>query len=657
MLVAQNARHHGDAREQRSRRQRFASSARPPSSARARTIHGSRWRSAIPRKAVRLAAARTLATLDDPAAAPALASGLASSDVELVGASARGLAASFRQLGQPECDALAVALVRVQADASAAPALVQIARAFAACDAADTEPTLRALLAAHEDAALAGLGRLARSRKKLQRATMVALLDRAAPSGQLRRAHRRLPRAPRTGAVDLGPRRARPWPDRGRRPWPPRASSRSSALVPASRSRPWPNRTTPRASRPCAPSRNKGAEPVFARVLGSLAHKPDEAPAAWAVSPRGATFAQVLGLAPAVVDSDALRSLLETTAGLDGVSSRLDGIRCDAATRIAKSAFDSAPMMHCAPEGSLRFELARLTALERSPFRGGRLPHFEALLQSAQVRVREAALAVLPAHPEALGAPWALAATVRALGSEHAGEVITALEVVAKLPDARTPDLAAAFHRGGHARMARRRRRAVRGLAHDRPGRSGSPGRRSWPARSRVTPRSRCDVWHVKSCKMHRPARPLTGVFPPAPDAGATITVQTTAGALVLHLDRGAAPTSVATITKLARAGFYDHVEMHRVVPGFVVQFGDPEADGYGGAGGILLHETSDNSFGPLRIGLAHAGFDTASSQLFVTTGPARHLDGDYTWIGTATGPWQDVVQGDLVTGVQIDPE
>ncbi|RYZ66558.1 MAG: hypothetical protein EOP08_04650, partial [Proteobacteria bacterium] len=68
-------------------------------------------------------------------------------------------------------------------------------------------------------------------------------------------------------------------------------------------------------------------------------------------------------------------------------------------------------------------------------------------------------------------------------------------------------------------------------------------------------------------------------------------------------------------------------------------------------------HEPSEGSFGPLRVGLAHAGYDTASSQLFVTTGPAAHLDGDYTWLGEAEGPWQDLVLGDLVSGVKITQE
>ena len=58
-------------------------------------------------------------------------------------------------------------------------------------------------------------------------------------------------------------------------------------------------------------------------------------------------------------------------------------------------AIDSAPLIHCAPEGSLRYQLARLTSLVRSPIQAGRQPHFEALLQSAELRVREAALGAL----------------------------------------------------------------------------------------------------------------------------------------------------------------------------------------------------------------------------------------------------------------------
>jgi cyclophilin family peptidyl-prolyl cis-trans isomerase len=614
---------------------------------------------ADPSAEARHAAAAALGTMDEPEATAALVSALASSDLELVRASARGLAVSFRKLAAPDCDALAIALVRLQ-NAQNEPALEQVARALGTCESVDAEAMLRNLLASHEDAALAGLGRLARSRKKLQTATQGALLDRAL-GAESTAAHTLAclePMARVPWSADLGARvlgatlppavtSARIYGQLG-------ATAQLEALAagedPALEAR----AARFEALRALAKA---AKEPAFVRVLATAARKPEETPATWAESPRGALFAQVLGLAPAQVDSAGLQALLSDAAALDGPpSSRLDHIRCESATRIAKSAFDSAHMVHCAREGSLAFSLARLVSLERSPLRGGRLPHFEALLQSTHLRVREAALAVIATHPEALASTWGLAAVVRALGSAHAGEVIAALEVAEKLPATRTPDLSAAFAAAAARPWPPDAAELFEALL--KAGRD-----RHFPATATLARSLACHAAQpvrklAREIVQDAPAcTALVGVFPPAPPGGTTIVLRTTAGALTLRLDKSVAPASAATIARLAREGFYAHVEMHRVVPGFVVQFGDPEADGYGGGGGILLHEASDNSFAPLRIGLAHAGFDTASSQLFVTTGPARHLDGDYTWLGTAEGPWQDVVQGDVVTSVQIAQE
>ncbi len=610
---------------------------------------------------VRQAAASALATIDDPAASAALVQALASSDVALVSASARGLSISFRQLGLAECGALAVALARMQTNATAQPALVPLARGLGGCDSAQAEPMLRALLLVDEPAALAGLGRLARTRNQLQHASMDALLDCASradrPEEHAVACLEPLSHAPFTPELSARV-LARSWPVAvitarvlaqlgvaARQPLEALADQDDPAL-------------TARAARfeALRVLAKMGSEAAFERVLVSLAPEPEQAPAAWAASARGAAFAQVLGLAPAVVRSPLLRSRLADIARLDASSARLDTIRCDAATRVSGSAFDSAPMLRCAPEGSQPYELARLVALDRSLLRGGRLPHFQELLQSAHVAVREAALGVLSTHPEALGAAWGLTSVVHALGSEHPGEVIAALAAANKLPASRSAALVAAFDGAAtHAwpddvaelyeallTIGRAKRfSATEDLARTLTCHAAQPVRRL----------AREIVQNAPTCTA------LAGVFQVAPGPGATITLQSTAGALVMHLESSAAKVSVATIVRLARDGFYDHIGMHRVVPGFVVQFGDPEGDGYGGAGKLLLHETSDHSFGPLRIGLAHAGFDTASSQLFVTTGPAPRLDGEYTWIGTASGPWQDVVQGDRVTGVQIGPE
>jgi cyclophilin family peptidyl-prolyl cis-trans isomerase len=84
------------------------------------------------------------------------------------------------------------------------------------------------------------------------------------------------------------------------------------------------------------------------------------------------------------------------------------------------------------------------------------------------------------------------------------------------------------------------------------------------------------------------------------------------------------------------------------------VQFGDPKADGYGGAHLALRCETAPVAFQPLDIGVALAGRDTGSSQLFVTLGRTPHLDGSYAWLGRAEGDWNAVAEGDVILKAKV---
>src|SRR5262249_46245809 len=79
------------------------------------------------------------------------------------------------------------------------------------------------------------------------------------------------------------------------------------------------------------------------------------------------------------------------------------------------------------------------------------------------------------------------------------------------------------------------------------------------------------------------------------------VELSTDAGSFGLTLDPSTAPVAVTRLSDLARAGFYDGISFHRVVPGFVVQFGDPAGDGFGGPGREPLRcETSPLPFEPL---------------------------------------------------------
>ena len=133
------------------------------------------------------------------------------------------------------------------------------------------------------------------------------------------------------------------------------------------------------------------------------------------------------------------------------------------------------------------------------------------------------------------------------------------------------------------------------------------------------------------------------------------VTFATDAGDLAIVFEPALAPIAVTRFVSLAKAGFYNGIVVHRVVPGFVAQFGDPDGDGFGGAGSLLRCETSPVPFGPLDVGVALSGRDTGSSQLFVTLVRYPHLDGEYARVGRAEGDWWALAEGDAIRAVKVE--
>lgn len=107
--------------------------------------------------------------------------------------------------------------------------------------------------------------------------------------------------------------------------------------------------------------------------------------------------------------------------------------------------------------------------------------------------------------------------------------------------------------------------------------------------------------------------------------------IQTTKGDIVIAFNSEVAPISVANFCLLAKANFYDGIVFHRVVPGFVIQAGDPTATGWGGPGYDIVSEFSDSDFNIGYVGMASAGKDTESSQFFIMQGCYPHLNSRYT--------------------------
>ena len=101
------------------------------------------------------------------------------------------------------------------------------------------------------------------------------------------------------------------------------------------------------------------------------------------------------------------------------------------------------------------------------------------------------------------------------------------------------------------------------------------------------------------------------------------------------------APQSVGNFTALANSGFYDGLTFHRVIPGFMIQGGDPKGIGIGGPGYCIKGEFAANGVNnPLKhtygvLSMARSMMpDSAGSQFFIMTSDSPHLDGQYAAFG-----------------------
>jgi len=121
--------------------------------------------------------------------------------------------------------------------------------------------------------------------------------------------------------------------------------------------------------------------------------------------------------------------------------------------------------------------------------------------------------------------------------------------------------------------------------------------------------------------------------------------IETTKGTIVVELNAEQAPKTVANFVKLAREGFYDGIIFHRVIPGFMVQTGDPTGTGRGGPGYTFADEFSPQLSHDAAgvVSMANAGPNTNGSQFFITLAPTPWLDGKHSVFGRVVSG-QDVV-------------
>jgi cyclophilin family peptidyl-prolyl cis-trans isomerase len=363
-----------------------------------------------------------------------------------------------------------------------------------------------------------------------------------------------------------------------------------------------------------------------------------------------------------------------------GFARRLADLRCSAAAALARGAYDQDILKKCDAEGSEAYQRAQLTSLLRVKTLGKeRLNVLRSLSKSEHLRVREQVVEAVGSHD--VGNELGASILADALGSKHAGLVATAAETIHTHPERVLV-------------LAESEKRAA--LDPKSPPPTANPKQELSPAVAKALATALSTPWpedrfetrialfeaaaivgHPKAkeaatvaCKdpnqtlreraqktLRELGAPITGcVFAekdvkiatelstgPLLTKPSKIVLNTDALELTLILEPDLTPVTAARLTGLVKSSFFKGNVVHRVVPGFVVQLGDPEGDGYGGSGTSLRCER-----------MALAGRDTGSSQFFVTLSRTPHLDGEYARVGHAEGDWAAVSQGDVITDARV---
>jgi peptidyl-prolyl cis-trans isomerase B (cyclophilin B) len=122
------------------------------------------------------------------------------------------------------------------------------------------------------------------------------------------------------------------------------------------------------------------------------------------------------------------------------------------------------------------------------------------------------------------------------------------------------------------------------------------------------------------------------------PNAAYVVTLKTSCGDIAIRLDQKTSPKTTASFAHLARTGFYDGTVFHRIVPGFVIQGGDPTGSGTGGPGYSTRDVPPRNAtYLKGTVAMAKSGAEppgTAGSQFYIVTAPDAGLPPEYALLG-----------------------
>jgi peptidyl-prolyl cis-trans isomerase B (cyclophilin B) len=166
-----------------------------------------------------------------------------------------------------------------------------------------------------------------------------------------------------------------------------------------------------------------------------------------------------------------------------------------------------------------------------------------------------------------------------------------------------------------------------------------------------------CKAAKPGTAKVAKPSKPKAAL-----DAKKTyvVTVDTNCGSFEITLKPKQAPKTDASFVSLIKQGFYDGLTFHRVVPGFVIQGGDPEGNGTGGPGySVTEAPPRDLAYERGVVAMAKGGAEapgTSGSQFFVVTAEDAGLPADYALVGTVT-KGEDVVDAIGVVPTRPDEQ
>ncbi|MEO8904642.1 MAG: peptidylprolyl isomerase [Polyangiaceae bacterium] len=644
---------------------------------------------------VRRTAARALARIADARAAELLPLALADEDPEVITWGAYGLGYACRGREVKVVHALVARAASLPSLPGAAlsgaldgPAEA-ISDALGRCAGAEAESTLRAWLRGPKpraEAAALALGRVVERTGKLDDATLVALLDAAdRPQDPLENALYPFTRLASLNA-STGERLLtlalhaiaahRPGAEFAARALGHTGDAGSVALGKLLSDTTVSAGLRAQAARELSTQAATGQRALWAAFDAAFPESPSDAELAG--GSYGPWSALLDALQPPALSSDPkLQALAQLPIGAQdsaALKRRKVHVRCTAAALLAGSNYQNARLLACDPAAeSPARDLAVLAVLGRDTLSGRRKQAYLQRAGSTNGPLREAAIQLLEQHAELREAYRVLA---EALSAKALGVVATAARVLASYPeragrlsgpdahDAPKPDPSVVQALAPAYAAARERHSVeVQSLLLDAIGALQLLSLKEAVNGACTSDNPTLREHAEKALRLLGEQNRRCDQFVPGKDSNTgsgalqkeTLTLDTEAGNLTITLDPVFAPTAVARISALAKSGFYDGISVHRVVPGFVAQFGDPSGDGYGGDDQPPLRcETSPLPFQTGSVGVALSGRDTGSSQLFVTLGRYPHLDGQYAWVGQAGPGWDRVAAGDRILHARV---